>query len=445
VKPYVLLAEDQEELRDAMQIAVESFYEGLVLAVGNASEAIEIMRLEGRAPELVISDFEMPGGNGDVLFRYIKEKFPDTPFILSTGNPRGAVEPLFPGALAILQKPEVLIPLKKLFKQLFSDRTKPKPFLPLRLSLLVKLGVLPFDLFIKLSDENFVKVHNRGDSFLPEDGKKYIERNIIDLYIRDEDAGVFLREFHLLAEMSLNSTSVSPEELVLAGADFLDASQKLAQAFGWTEEVVASAQRSVAIAIKAVSANPSIMALLEARATHGSSKAKELVTHTCLLSCAISQKLEWASELTQVKLSMAALLHDITLEEHICEEMDKWNERARDRNDNSPEVKAYREHARAAAEKVREIPNLPPDLDQIVLQHHERPDGSGFPQGISAHRISPLSAILIFAEDLSWEILDSPEPREAAKEFARQSEKRYSGGAFRKIYKAFSQDTLGEP
>ncbi len=43
---------------------------------------------------------------------------------------------------------------------------------------------------------------------------------------------------------------------------------------------------------------------------------------------------------------------------------------------------------------------LPPDTDLIILQHHERPDGSGFPRGLTHTRIGTLASLFILAEDL---------------------------------------------
>jgi hypothetical protein len=44
-------------------------------------------------------------------------------------------------------------------------------------------------------------------------------------------------------------------------------------------------------------------------------------------------------------------------------------------------------------------------VDIIVQQHHERPNGSGFPRGLLFNYISPLSSLFIVAHDLTQEIL----------------------------------------
>ena len=136
---------------------------------------------------------------------------------------------------------------------------------------------------------------------------------------------------------------------------------------------------------------------------------------------------------------MAALLHDLSLDDTFYENIGEWNSRGKNRADKTPETEKYRSHVREAIEQMGTIPNLPPDIDQIILQHHELPDGSGFPNGIMANRISPLAAIFIFSEDLAMSILPGMDIRSAAEEFVKLNRAKYSAGVFRKILNAFEE------
>jgi len=443
MNPYVLIVENQETLLEAMQVAVESFYGGRVMAAEGAKDAIEILELEENGPEIVVSEAEMTDGSGDILFEYVKKKFPGTPFVFCSGESKEKLEKNFPEARAILQKPSILLPLRNLFAEITPEAATSKPYLPIRLSLLVKLGLLQFDLFLKLAENNFVKVVHKGDTFLPEDGKKYIEKRVMNLYLRQEDAEVFLNEFQALATCVSKTAALSPEELTIAGVDFLEATQKLAEIFGWTEDVMDAARKSVAIAIQAVSKSPKILSLLELKAGDASSPYTSHITTLSFLSCAIAQKLDWASELTQVKLAMAALLHDLTVDEKVYREVESWNTRASDRASTETEVAVYRNHPAKAAEEITQIPGLPPDVDQIVMQHHELPDGSGFPNGAAANRISPLACIFIFSEDLATYLLQAGEPRALVEKFLQERKGKYTSGTFRKIQKAFEESMNG--
>jgi len=57
-------------------------------------------------------------------------------------------------------------------------------------------------------------------------------------------------------------------------------------------------------------------------------------------------------------------------------------------------------HPTHAAALVREFKQLPADVDVIVEQHHELPDGTGFPAGLKHQKISPITAVFILAHRL---------------------------------------------
>ena len=70
-----------------------------------------------------------------------------------------------------------------------------------------------------------------------------------------------------------------------------------------------------------------------------------------------------------------------------------------------------------------------------VLQHHERPDGRGFPSGIDHTRFTPLSALFVIAEDLvgALEARPSDDLRAIVHDFVESRTDYYRQGAFKKI------------
>jgi len=107
----VLVVEDDPDLRDVLcQTLNMSGYEAL--EAENAEQALKF--LDRRKLDLIISDVQMPGINGDELLKLVKRKSPEIPFVLITayGSVTRAVEAMQAGAADYVVKPfeaEVLI------------------------------------------------------------------------------------------------------------------------------------------------------------------------------------------------------------------------------------------------------------------------------------------------------------------------------------------------
>ena len=69
---HVLIVDDDSNIRDLVILLLNSKYKDLVFTEAlNAFEAISY--LKGNTTDLIVSDFEMPGGNGDELVKYLCE------------------------------------------------------------------------------------------------------------------------------------------------------------------------------------------------------------------------------------------------------------------------------------------------------------------------------------------------------------------------------------
>lgn len=83
----LLVVDDEPALRISIQaiLGVEGYD---VDAVSNVPDAKR--RLSDRPYEVVLTDFEMPGGSGVELIKHINEQYPATMVILVTGHPDAA-------------------------------------------------------------------------------------------------------------------------------------------------------------------------------------------------------------------------------------------------------------------------------------------------------------------------------------------------------------------
>lgn len=111
-----------------------------------------------------------------------------------------------------------------------------------------------------------------------------------------------------------------------------------------------------------------------------------------LLSQAIARKLGWSEEKIR-GLYLAALVHDMGKIATPAEILTKPSMLS------ETEMTLIKEHPRTGYDILKDIPFTWP-IAQAVYQHHERLDGSGYPNGISGDAIIPEARILAVADTI---------------------------------------------
>jgi putative nucleotidyltransferase with HDIG domain len=108
------------------------------------------------------------------------------------------------------------------------------------------------------------------------------------------------------------------------------------------------------------------------------------------ISVALAASLGWAEAEQQV-VYLAGLVHDIgkiAVPSEILTKPSKLSE---------IEMSLVREHVEAGYQILKDIP-FPWPIASIIRQHHERLDGSGYPQRLSGDEILPGARILAVAD-----------------------------------------------
>lgn len=110
-KLNVLIVDDEEDIRMLLQTMLQEDYGTKVC--GSASEAMGL--LSDWQPDLILSDYSMPGASGIDLIRQLHEQHLDIPVILLTGygSKEVAIEAVKAGAFDFLEKPAPLALLRQ--------------------------------------------------------------------------------------------------------------------------------------------------------------------------------------------------------------------------------------------------------------------------------------------------------------------------------------------
>jgi len=120
-------------------------------------------------------------------------------------------------------------------------------------------------------------------------------------------------------------------------------------------------------------------------------RADEYTAQHCvnvaILSMGLAQALEWQRE--QVELAgLAGMLHDlgkVKLDKAILNKPGRLT---------AEEYEHVKQHATFGYRMLREDGQVHPAVAQAVLEHHERPDGAGYPLGRDRSNLQPMSALI---------------------------------------------------
>lgn len=161
-----LLVDDLKEIRDLIQMGLESLYPEMVfLHAENGVEAIEIIEKFGPRLSLVVCDFNMPGGNGDLVAKKWDEELFHVPFVMLTSEVDRAKKRILnemkiqKEKLFFFEKNGSIEPALDSFKELISQS-----FFKVPLYYFQDNRELNYPLYIALSDKKFVHYAHAGDT-----------------------------------------------------------------------------------------------------------------------------------------------------------------------------------------------------------------------------------------------------------------------------------------
>ena len=160
------------------------------------------------------------------------------------------------------------------------------------------------------------------------------------------------------------------------------------------------------------------------------------------LACRIAERLGWDEQASET-LRTAALVHDIGKITVPAEILSKPTHLTQ------TEFALIKSHSRAAHEILAPIDFVGP-VAEIVLQHHERLDGSGYPQGLHGDEILPGARVLAVADVVEAMISHRPyrpalSLQEALSEIGPESRGRFDAEAAEVCRQLVEQDDFALP
>ena len=400
----VLVVDDDAGVRVGAGYVLHDF---LNLDVIEASSVPEAIGLAKKTLDLdcVICAHVIPGGPALKLYDFFQVSGRVVPFIVLSPDalPQEYTNVRVNG---FLKKPFDIFELRALVQSVLGlpagDVGAGDEYTRVRVSTLLSLGNVPFELFVRLGEAKFIKLSTAGDSLSKEDLSKYADKHVEFLYIQRRDREQFLEALASTVRKGVQSgASPKPSTMAKGFEIALSAQEGLADVvstLGLSDAAKQIIKGNVDLVIQSLNSNAAFVDLLSQMEIQSDSYISSHSVMVSYTACGLVTLLDWSTEHVQQKLAYAAVLHDLPHREDAIARLEEGNEYLM--KVSGRKVEDFEQHPLRAAKLVQMMPEIPDGVAEIVAQHHELPDGTGYPGRLLHSRIEPLSAVFIIAERL---------------------------------------------
>jgi len=293
-----------------------------------------------------------------------------------------------------------------------------------------------FAIYIRLKENRFIKILHAGDQFTKDRIDKYKnEKGVEFLYFHNSDRRKFIQYNNFLAKKLIN-TEVAP---AISKVNLLkNVSEKYMEevfTVGVKPQVVDQGKEVCENIYNLVEKQEDLYKLLKTYQDFD----PNAFTHAFLVSMfstAIIKQFDWQSKTTIETTAMACLFHDIGKMKLPKELLEK-----RPLEMDDEEMELYKTHPELGVEVVEGNRMINNSIKQIIIQHHEHFDGTGYPYGKRGSKILTLSNIVLLADDFVHLMIDEElKPVEALKAILSRKEMvtRYNSMIVENFIKVFT-------
>lgn len=292
-----------------------------------------------------------------------------------------------------------------------------------------------FDIYIKLSANKYLKILHTGDTFSKERLDKYKnEKKVEFLYFHSNDRRKFIQYNNFLTKKIVTSDKISAATKVNMIRNVSEKFVEEAYTVGIKPLVIEQGKEVCETVYQLIESQSDLYSILKSYQSFDPTAYSHAFLVT-LYATAIIKQFEWQSKATIETTAMACMFHDIgkTLLPREFIGMST-------KNMTPEQLEQYKRHPELGFSIVENNRALNHSVKQIILQHHEAFDGTGFPFSKKGNKILTLANIVCLADDFVHIMIDDKlQPTEALRKILVNKEgvKRYNSILIENFIKVF--------
>ena len=239
---------------------------------------------------------------------------------------------------------------------------------------------IPFDIYVKRSERHYTKIFRKGVVVDEERVLRYQKKGVNFFYVDSEGYKTYLKALDVVSDrIFANLDGARPEELahmlrelVIATAIELSSSMQIGQ------EQLSNCGNVVKGCVDVLNKDPKAFIRVLSLLSHHPHAIKHSVM-TSIFSILLAKNLEIENQRLLQVIGLGAFLHDVGIAL-----LDYDPEMVTDLT--PAQWKEMKAHPELGKRKVDHL-EIPPEVLTIIMQHHEQPNGGGYPNNLKVNQI----------------------------------------------------------
>ena len=261
---------------------------------------------------------------------------------------------------------------------------------------------ITFDLFLRLSEHNYAHVFSRTTGLDYKRLADYSRKGVEELYIKLTDDAVYQTFINRTTDQIFADPTTSQEKKIATLLNMTE--QNMAEVFSQfdvPEETAEASCKVIKNYVELMTQDPQSLALILRLVSHG----EYLYYHSIavgIFSIFIAKATGQFDSKTIEMIGVGGFMHDIG-NAHLPKEL---LEKA---GMLTPEEETLKNsHARVGLLMIEKTPNISDEVRWIVYQHHEQPDGKGYPNQLASKAMYYPAKIVGVVDEFSSLISQRP-------------------------------------
>jgi response regulator RpfG family c-di-GMP phosphodiesterase len=436
-----LLIDDDNEISDLLCLYLSVNFGASFTIASNGDSAIEILKNDLEF-DLIFCDFRMTQGSGLDVFEYLEREQLNIPFVLVTSD-KWESHPEFHNKnnVGYVEKPfddeKIISEANRLLPNIDAETLNPSNYVPISIDTLFKIQKINCKLFIRLNETKFVKIQNGDTQFAENEYRKIKAKGVDQLFIEKNEFKVFLEDFRkkVVNDMLFMGFQSDPDEALKIAGAVQEMANSLSKNFGISKDAQELTKKNIQLVQSIIDRNHQLNSLFTwaLDSTQGYSYQHSVLI--CILTGEITRNIDLGNPFASEILSLAAFLHDAGLSDYQVKNEERFIQAIKSSSKmNLEDLAAIIDHSKKSHQSVSQWQHCPPEVLEIIKNHHEKPDGTGFPNGLTAIDINPITACFIVCEDLAKLFLEIRNSEQLLQEW-KKNETRYNQAPFVQFYK----------